>query len=171
MGTRAPKRLSWNAVTASKPWPWCLNNSTGTQSFDRLDLTQYFHDLVKNLVAAYRSQGEPIAFTVQATGISLELDKAIPGGLIVTELVSNCLKYAFPANTQGHITIGLAQATDQQYRLWVQDTGVGFPKDLDYRNLNSLGLQLVIDLSEHQLGGTLTMENTNGTTMTVMFPI
>jgi len=56
-------------------------------------------------------------------------------------------------------------------RLWVQDTGVGFPKDLDYRNLNSLGLQLVINLSEHQLGGTLTMENTNGTTMTVMFPI
>ena len=92
---------------------------------------------------------------------------AIPCGLIINELVSNCLKYAFPDGAAGNIRVALAAAATL-YRLTVSDDGVGLPPGLDFRNTASLGLQLVITLTG-QLNGTIEHPEGKGTTFVITF--
>jgi len=87
---------------------------------------------------------------------------------MINELVSNALKYAFPPGQKGHIRIDCHPATDGQVALLVSDNGVGFPKEMDFRNTDSLGLQLVCTLTE-QLKGTIELDGTGGTAFTLTF--
>ena len=91
----------------------------------------------------------------------VNIDIAIPCGLIINELVSNSLKYAFPNGHAGEISIKFAQLADQTLQLAVRDNGVGFPKGLDCMNTETLGLQLVRSLTD-QLGGNLAYQNDKG---------
>jgi|SRR5437868_2000353 two-component sensor histidine kinase len=123
--------------------------------------------------------------------VRLNLDTAIPCGLIVQELLSNCFKHAFPGDRAGDIRLTLRAALcdgvgrgpqalgatasaqgealpQETYMLSVSDTGVGFPAGLDFRQTTSLGLQLVCLLTE-QLDGTITLEHHHGTTFTITF--
>ena len=100
----------------------------------------------------------------------MSTDTAIPCGLILNELLSNTLKYAFPEAGQGDIHMVLRAAPGQMVTLMVRDIGVGFPEGLDFRAADSLGLQLVCLLAE-QLGGTIALERTGGTAFTVSFPL
>ena len=99
----------------------------------------------------------------------LDLDTAIPCGLIINELVSNSLKYAFPDNRRGATRIRLQAAANDLYRLEVGDNGVGFPPKLDFRNTASLGLQLVMTFVE-QLDGSIERIPCSGTMFVVTFP-
>ncbi len=83
----------------------------------------------------------------------LNIETGIPCGLIISELVSNSLKHAFPQGREGELQISL-QTYDNKYELIISDDGVGFPEDLDYRNTESLGLQLVNSLV-NQVNGEL----------------
>lgn len=100
--------------------------------------------------------------------IALDVDTAIPCGLILNELLTNALKYAFPDDRSGSIHITL-QAAAEHVILSVHDTGIGFPEGCDFRHTESLGLQLVGMMTE-QLGGTLTLTCEGGTTFTVTIP-
>ena len=86
---------------------------------------------------------EHIALQVEAEEISLELTTAIPCGLLLNELVTNCLKHAFPDRRAGEIRVTLQVGVDRSVWLRVSDTGVRFPAGLDFRATDSLGLQLV----------------------------
>ena len=88
--------------------------------------------------------------------------------MILNELLSNALKYAFPNGRKGEIAIVLHAAPDS-LTLSIRDTGMGFPAGLDFRHTDSLGLQLVCMLTE-QLDGTITLEHTNGTAFTLTVP-
>lgn len=92
----------------------------------------------------------------------------MPLGLILNELITNSIKYAFPNNLDGNIGIGLHLKRDDEYMLKVGDNGVGFPKNLDFRNTESLGLQLVNSLI-NQLNGTIELDRRRGTTFTIKF--
>jgi two-component system, sensor histidine kinase PdtaS len=109
-----------------------------------------------------------ISLDMELDEIAFDVDTAVPCGLILNELLTNALKYAFPDGRSGNIHITL-RAAAEQVTLSVRDTGIGFPEGFDFRNTESLGLQLVGMMTE-QLGGTLTLTRGGGTTFTISIP-
>jgi two-component sensor histidine kinase len=99
--------------------------------------------------------------------LKVDINNAIPLGLIVNELLSNAMKHAFPNDMSGMIIVDFSKE-DDQFELVVSDNGIGFPQELDYKNTESLGLQVVNTLT-NQIGGKITMEVDNGTTFTIKF--
>jgi two-component sensor histidine kinase len=98
----------------------------------------------------------------------MNLDTAIPCGLLLTELVSNAYKYAFPAGRAGWIRVTLRPGAEERWLLVVEDNGIGFPRDVDITPTNSLGLTLVHHLSS-QLAGSVQLDRTQGTRFTIHF--
>jgi two-component sensor histidine kinase len=100
--------------------------------------------------------------------ITFGVDTAIPCGLIVHELVANALKHAFPGGKPGEIHLDLRADENGRYTLRVRDNGVGFPEDVDFRRVESLGLRLVNMLTQ-QLDGVIELQRNGGTTFTITF--
>ena len=98
----------------------------------------------------------------------LDIDTAIPCGLIVNELISNSFKYAFPGNQHGRVKLICQHVTDGHYLLTVSDDGVGLPQEIDISKSPSLGHKLVISLT-NQLNGKLEIERDRGTTFRISF--
>jgi PAS domain S-box-containing protein len=136
----------------------------------RIPAAEYIERLSAQVFQAYTSPGDRISLNVQASPIWIEAQQAIPYGLILNELLSNSLKYAFPGDLKGEITIALQPAPQEQVVLTVSDTGVGLPTDIDFRHTDSLGMQLVCLLTE-QLGGTIELDRTGGTRWTLRCPL
>lgn len=133
----------------------------------QIDFAAYIRDLVIHSFRSYRDRSALITLRIDADDVSPGLDTAIPCGLIINELVSNALKHAFPDNRKGEIRIGLHSENGQTI-LTVSDDGVGFPADLDFRDTDSLGLQLVTTLVE-QLEGSIELDNREGTVFKITF--
>lgn len=136
-----------------------------------VDFATYLHDLATSLVDTYRKQAYHIALKVKADNALLDIDTAIPCGLIVNELVSNALKHAFPNGRTGQIGVEIHHqdlAGTSNYQLVIWDDGVGIPQDMDYLNTPSLGLQLVSNLTR-QLGGVIDLCREGGTCFTIRF--
>jgi two-component sensor histidine kinase len=136
----------------------------------RFHLSHYIRTLGTELFRAYGVDTQRIALQSHIDEVSLSLDAALPCGLILNELLSNALKHAFPNGQGGEIRIELQAVPDQQVILRVVDTGVGFPEGVDFRQTESLGMQLVCALTE-QLRGTIGLERHGGTAFSVAFPI
>ncbi len=108
-----------------------------------------------------------IKLEVNVDDVTWDVGTAIPCGLIINELISNSLKHAFPENRKGQIRIELRKEQEKSL-LIVADDGVGFPKDMDFHNSNSLGVQLVSMLTE-QLNGTIELHSDGKTEFRVLF--
>jgi PAS domain S-box-containing protein len=136
----------------------------------RLDFGAYVSDLVANLFGAYGVSSENIRAQTQIDNIFLEVDTAIPLGLIINELISNAFKHGFPPGRSGHVSIALDALGPRQYRLVVGDDGVGLPPGFDWRSSTSLGLRLVNDLTR-QLDGTIETSSSGegGTVFRILF--
>lgn len=143
-----------------------------SQDLASIDFAQYLQQLTSHLRKAYAGMLNDVEIALDIETIRLDLDTAVSCGLIVNELVSNALKYAFPPDISqtGKITITLRQNNDGQITLEIQDNGTGFPQDLDFRQTESLGLQLVNTLVIDELDGTITLEQHNGALFTVILP-
>ena len=141
------------------------------QSHDlaRIDFADYIRSLTSSLLAGYAQKSSQVRISVEIEQMMLGVDAAVPCGLIVNELVTNCFKYAFTNGRPGQIQIAMVRQPGEQLRLSVADDGVGFPKDVDFRNTESLGMQIITTLSE-QLEGTVQMSNTAGTEFAICFP-
>jgi two-component sensor histidine kinase len=131
-------------------------------------LAGHVQGLCAHLERSVRIDPERIVLDVAAADGTLDLDRSIRLGLLINELVSNALKHAFPDGRTGRIGVQLT-LWENWYILVVADNGVGLPRELDLGHSDSLGLQLVSDLTE-QLGGTLTLDRAGGTTITIRFP-
>jgi two-component sensor histidine kinase len=136
-----------------------------TDDLGKCNLAQYIPTLSAQLMRAYGVDAGRIALRIDVEEVALPLDMAIPCGLILNELLSNCLKHAFPGGQAGEVTVALTHTADC-VTLSVRDNGRGVPEHLDFRNTDSLGLQLVCALTE-QLGGRLTLTREGDTTFTV----
>ncbi|MBD2120048.1 sensor histidine kinase [Trichocoleus sp. FACHB-262] len=134
----------------------------------RINASEYIYDLVTNLFYTYEINSEAIALRINIDEIWLGLDTAIPCGLIINELVLNALKHAFPKGHTGEICISFGLRDAHHLMLVVSDTGVGLPKDLDYQNTDSLGLQLVNALTQ-QLEGVIEINQSNGVKFEIVF--
>ncbi len=130
----------------------------------RTDFASYAQNLAQDLLRAYGDRAKHVQVTTNVKDIHLSLDSAIPCGLIINELVSNALKYAFTdttADLTATINLQLYLDEDGQYRLTVQDNGVGFSAPLEFQAVTTLGLQLVWSLTQ-QLQGTISCKTNPG---------
>ena len=135
----------------------------------KVDFSHYLKGLADYLFQSYKISQQDIRFHSEVENVALDLDHAIPCGLMINELISNSLKYAYPAGRKGEIRVRLAQS-QTGYILQVADDGVGFPADVNFRSSESLGLQLINTLVS-QLHGSIEMENHLGTHFTIKFPV
>ena len=110
-------------------------------------------------------RGQWPALDIAIGKVMVDINTAIPLGLIINELVSNALKHAFPSDRKGTITIS-GRDDDGVLTLMVKDDGIGLPPDLDWKNSESLGLQLVNRLVD-QLDGTIKLKKERGTTFII----
>jgi two-component sensor histidine kinase len=141
----------------------------------QIDFGDYLHELVDNLSRVFGT-GRLILCRVEVENALLSVDSAIPCGLIVTELLTNALKYAFPngrppverGETECKIDVEF-RAEGERFTLAVADNGVGLPPGLDWTTAPSLGLQLINALARHQLGGQVEVDTRAGTTFKITF--
>lgn len=132
-----------------------------------IDFAAYINGLTGNLFRSYNPKG--IKLDIEVKDIFLDINTGVPCGLIISELVSNSLKHAFPGGKNGKIQVGLYKLPKNgDFTLIVSDNGVGFPECLDSQNTESLGLQLVTALVE-QLDGTIELDRGEGTSFTLKF--
>ena len=139
-----------------------------SQDLARIDMPDYIHKLTGQLFQSYGISQDAIRLQLHVQPVSLNMDTAIPCGLIINELMSNSLKYAFPVGS-GEVAVTFVSNPDQTFTLVVSDTGVGLPHEVDERNSPSLGLQLV-SLLLQKLDGTSEVQRSTGTTWTMTFP-
>ncbi|MEW5725637.1 MAG: histidine kinase dimerization/phosphoacceptor domain -containing protein, partial [Thermodesulfobacteriota bacterium] len=135
----------------------------------RIDLERYLTRLAGTLFMTYDAAGQGIDFQVEAPGVTLGLDQAVPCGLAVNEILTNSLKYAFPRGGPGRITITGRWTEDGRTEISIMDNGTGLPDDLDLRRKGALGLPLVVSLVESQLRGEIKIEGRGGTRVTMTF--
>lgn len=140
-----------------------------SQDLARVDFDGYVHDLLVYLFRSYSTNMDLVHVDVNAQGVALSVDTAIPCGLIISELVTNAIKYAFPGGRKGTICVDLTPEDAGHLALRVADNGVGLPPDLDWRNAESLGLQLVSTLTA-QLHGQIQVQSNTGTEFKITFP-
>jgi two-component sensor histidine kinase/sensor domain CHASE-containing protein len=130
----------------------------------------YVRDLATHLRRSYTGNSETVVMGIDMEEVSLTIDLSVPCGLIINELLSNSLKYAFPDGRKGTVGVRLRRKEWGTVVLTVSDDGVGMPRELDFRNPSSLGLRIVNILVE-QIKGTLERNPVQGTSFTVTFPI
>jgi len=132
-----------------------------SKNLTELDFPVYISDLASDLLKTYHIRPGLINLKLNIGDIKLGIDKGIPCGLILNELISNALKYAFPENRKGKICVDF-QRNKNQYQLLVADNGIGLSPELDLQNAESLGMRIVYSLVA-QLNGTLEINNKIGT--------
>jgi two-component sensor histidine kinase len=140
-----------------------------SQELARVNFGEYIRQLAADLYATYKVSDEDIRLELDVDIPPLTIDIAIPCGLLLNELMSNCLKHAFAHAATGCIRVSLYRG-DGVNVLVVSDDGAGFPAGTDFRATTSFGLQLVTTLVD-QLGGEVALTSDRGTAFTVRFPV
>ena len=139
-----------------------------SENLANIDFAIYLKSLADELCKSF---GRPeILCVLDLEAIPFEVDKAIPAGLIVNELLTNSLRHAFPPGTKGTVWVHLRSIGDQNVELVVRDDGVGFPAGTDISSATTMGLAIVRTLVE-QMRGTLTMDTSHGTSCTMRFKL
>jgi len=138
-----------------------------SENLDKINFSDYIKRITNHLFSMFSRKAKEIQLELDVGEYYLDIDKAIPCGLIINELVSNAFKHAFPNGESGKIQVQLNNNLDR-YTMVVRDTGVGFPDDVDTGNTETLGLQLVNDLVK-QIDGSYEMQIDGGTTFKIIF--
>ena len=140
------------------------------RSFDlsKIDLCGYVQSLATHLLSVYLRDSTRVRMQTDFEELFLDVNSAIPCGLILNELISNAFKHAFPGGRPGLVRIGLRRKPDDTVEIRVADDGVGLPEGVDFRQGETLGLQIIHLLAE-QLDGALDVDRTKGTAVTLTF--
>ncbi|WP_244603599.1 histidine kinase dimerization/phosphoacceptor domain -containing protein [Methanococcoides sp. AM1] len=139
-----------------------------SEDMESIDFADYTKNLINYLSQSYVVGDRDIKIDLKVEDIFLNMDTAVPLGIIINELVSNSLKYAFKdKGEKGIISVDIKHSGDD-FTLTVCDNGCGIPEDIDFRDTESLGLQLVTNLVE-QIDGTITLDKETGTKFTIIF--
>ena len=132
-----------------------------SEDFTAVDLQQYFSQMTEVIDRLFNISQKKITYSIHTNHIKLTIDEAVPLGLIMNELLTNCYKYAFSNQQEGLINISVTQIDNQHYELQVSDNGQGFPEGFILNQQKTLGLKLVNGLAQ-QLKGSLRMESKQG---------
>ena len=138
-----------------------------TSHFKSIDIGDYIRTLAGDLLKTYAADSDLITLNLNVDDVMVDINTMIPVGLIVNELLSNCLKHAFPDDKSGQIDINF-HYNHPKYLLTIEDDGVGFPENIDHKKTKSLGLRLV-DILSDQIDGTVELKRDNGTQFCIEF--
>ena len=133
----------------------------------RILLDEYLRELAGSIISTYKSEKQ-VTLSVQAQPVAVSIDVAIPCGLVLNEIISNSMKYAFPGKTSGVIEISIRDLKGRM-ELVVRDNGIGLPSNIDLEKTKTLGLRLIMNIVTKQLGGHLKVERENGTSFIMNF--
>jgi two-component sensor histidine kinase len=138
----------------------------------RIDYKRYLESLAESVIKSHSNGTASIRIRIRADHVFLSVAQALPCSLVINELVSNAFKHAFPGSSTGAIHIEFLETENGTYTFTVEDNGRGLPRDFDIRQTTSLGLQLVINLVEAQLRGSIEVMSSEGTgtTFRATFP-
>jgi PAS domain S-box-containing protein len=140
-----------------------------SDNFAKIDFPQYVKSVCTHLARSYGSDARNIRLKLEVAAVALSLDQAITAGLIITELVANSFKHAFPSRSGGEILVELQATGEHHHVLRVSDNGVGFPAETNPESTESLGLLLVRNLSR-QMDGQITVASEQGAVFQIVFP-
>ncbi len=140
-----------------------------TDNFANINFGHYIKILASELIRSYEVNTANLVLDIEAENLTLGIDTAIPCGLILNELLSNSLKYAFPQRNNCQIKIIFKAEPNNRYQLSVFDNGIGISKDLKLDEIESLGLNLVKNWVNHELQGTVTLDRDQGTRFSINF--
>jgi len=134
-----------------------------TKDFANVNFAEYVRSLTNILCGVYTVNPKKVKLKIDIEDVKLDIENAIPCGLLINELVSNSMKHAFPDEREGNIDISLRSISEDELELIIADNGVGMPEDIDIKKTGSMGLQLVKVLVDHQLGSKIEIDRTAGT--------
>lgn len=139
------------------------------RSLSRINMQEYIKDLAQILATGSSISPEQVSLHFEIEKIEILIDIAIPCGLIINELLSNCFKYAFPDQRKGIVTIGLKRSGEKQLELSIKDNGVGLAEGFDIMQTETLGVQIVTQIAHHQLNATINVLSENGLSWYITF--
>jgi two-component sensor histidine kinase len=134
----------------------------------RIEFSQYLRNLATHLFHSYQVDSDRIRLSLDAEEVFLNINTAIPCGLIVNELISNSLKHAFPEGRKGEVGVSLQRVIGDGYMIRVRDDGIGFPEGLDFRRTETLGMQIISTLAS-QIEASIELTRERGTSFTIRF--
>ncbi|MGA7145468.1 MAG: sensor histidine kinase, partial [Desulfobacterales bacterium] len=140
-----------------------------SQPFDRINMERHVEDLFGYLLEVYAHMKNKIVTAIDCSNVFLPVTQAIPCGVIINELLSNVFKHAFTNRQNGKIEIYMKNSGDNGGVIKIKDNGIGIPKEMDIKRLDSLGLKLVVNLVHIQLKGKMEIRNNGGTEVTIRF--
>jgi two-component sensor histidine kinase len=139
-----------------------------SEQFSSIDFSKYLHQLMATLHGTFRNPNQKILYTIHAENIFLDIDRAVPLGLITNELVTNAYKYAFENIEEGIIEIDIKNTGKENYIFKISDNGKGLPDSFIPEQSVTLGLKLV-KLLTTQIDGKLEINKNNGATIVITF--
>jgi two-component sensor histidine kinase/HAMP domain-containing protein len=140
----------------------------GAEDLTKVEPSEYIRSLIEVLFNNYKIVTNAIKLTCDVQVTVLDVDTMIPLGLIINELVSNALKYAFPDNMEGELSVLLHGRGKADYELVIKDTGVGLPEDFDLKKAKSHGL-LIVNTLVNQINGAIEVSNKDGAEFRITF--
>ncbi|MCP4287097.1 MAG: HAMP domain-containing protein [Gammaproteobacteria bacterium] len=133
-----------------------------------LKLSEYISNLVFSIEQLFGVVANRITIQTQLENLPVNMDQAIPLGLIINELVTNAMKHAFPEGRPGTITVSMESKEEAEIELMVADDGIGIPKELDWRNTDTMGLMIAVNLVQ-QIRGSIELDRSRGTCWEITF--
>ncbi len=141
-----------------------------SQDLSSINLSDYVNDLANQLIFSYRTAAGNVALNLNVESIAVTLDVAVPCGLILNELITNALKYAFPNQADGSIRIYIRRTDDGYIEMHIADNGIGIPNKHEFDANRKMGLATVFSIAEHQLRGSVRIESKKGLEWLIRFP-
>ena len=142
-----------------------------SEDMAKVDFAEYAQSLTSHLFSSHGTKPGAVKLNLKIKDVFLDLNTAIPCGLIINELVSNSLKHGFPGEKNGEIKIAMHPLDKDGMEVIVSDNGVGLPKGMDFIGTKTLGLHLVNLLAEDQLHGDIKLDRTKGTSFHIRFKV
>lgn len=139
-----------------------------SEDFAIIDFSQYIKKLIELIVSSYHVDTNRINMKTRTDGLMLDIDAAIPCGLIINELLTNAVKHAFPGTSEGEISVEFGLDTHENNVLIVKDNGVGLSDDIEFKDSGTMGFQLVNTLV-NQLDGSIILSRDKGTTFQIIW--
>ena len=142
-----------------------------SNSFSRIDFNEYLKSLIQSIASVYKKPAGRVDFDLDIKPFTLNIEQALPCGLVINEIVTNSFKYAYPAGQNGRIFVKCGPAGEDEIEIRISDDGVGLPADYNWKEADTLGLGLVRIIAEAQLRAKVELSGENGTRFSMRFPI
>ncbi len=136
-----------------------------------VDLHGYLNKLAAKLKSMYIPEDQYLDLKVRCHDVHVPVKKAVPICLIISELASNAIRHAFPEGREGEVLIRVEATEEGEYEVWIRDNGKGFGAGVDLDTVETPGLVLAVGLARNQLGGSIGLDQTDGTSFRINFSV